>query len=162
MIEDILSYSKAATREVACTRVDLDWVVRDIIQSDPRFQCCVEIVNVLPPVFAHQPSLVQAVLNLLSNAVKFVPEKSEPQVRVHSEQRDDQIRLWIEDNGLGIPLEEQSRIFRLFDRLHSAYPGSGIGLAIFANAVERMHGTFGLESDLGKGSRFWLQLPSAY
>ncbi|MDP8962779.1 MAG: ATP-binding protein, partial [Cyanobacteriota bacterium] len=68
--------------------------------------------------------------------------------------------LWIADNGIGIAPEHQQRIFRVFERLHGieTYPGTGIGLAIVHKGIERMGGQVGIESELGKGSRFWLKL----
>jgi len=70
------------------------------------------------------------------------------------------VRLWVEDNGIGIDKAAQSRVFGMFQRLHptSAYEGTGIGLAIVRRAVERMGGTVGLESEPDKGSRFWVEL----
>ncbi len=70
------------------------------------------------------------------------------------------IRLWVEDNGIGIAPEHQKRIFRVFERLHGieSYPGTGIGLAIVQKGVDRMGGQVGVESQLGQGSRFWIQL----
>ena len=70
------------------------------------------------------------------------------------------IRLWVEDNGIGIAPEHQKRIFRVFERLHGieSYPGTGIGLAIVKKGVDRMGGHVGVESQLGQGSRFWIQL----
>lgn len=70
------------------------------------------------------------------------------------------IRLWVEDNGIGIAPEHQKRIFRVFERLHGieSYPGTGIGLAIVQKAVDRMGGKVGVESQLGHGSRFWIEL----
>ncbi|MEG4958829.1 MULTISPECIES: CHASE3 domain-containing protein [unclassified Microcoleus] len=78
------------------------------------------------------------------------------------------IRLWVEDNGIGIAAEHQKRIFRVFERLHGieSYPGTGIGLAIVQKGIDRMGGQVGVESQLGQGSRFWIQLrkhePKAY
>ncbi len=70
------------------------------------------------------------------------------------------IRLWVEDNGIGIAPEHQKRIFRVFERLHGieSYPGTGIGLAIVQKGIDRMGGQVGVESQLGQGSRFWIQL----
>jgi signal transduction histidine kinase len=71
------------------------------------------------------------------------------------------VRLWIEDNGIGIAVEHQERIFRVFERLHGVetYSGTGIGLAIVRKGVERLGGRFGVESQVDQGSRFWIELP---
>jgi PAS domain S-box-containing protein len=71
------------------------------------------------------------------------------------------IRVWLEDNGLGIPKDAQEKIFLMFRRMHreNEYPGTGIGLAIVKKAIERMGGQVGLESEPGHGSKFWVQLP---
>jgi signal transduction histidine kinase len=72
------------------------------------------------------------------------------------------VRLWFEDNGIGISADEQQLLFRMFQRIHSeTYPGTGLGLALVRKAVERMGGQAGVESQPGGGSRFWLQLPEA-
>ena len=70
------------------------------------------------------------------------------------------IRLWVEDNGIGIAPEHRERVFRVFERLHGieTYPGTGIGLAIVRKGVERMGGRVGIESEIGQGSRFWVEL----
>jgi len=70
------------------------------------------------------------------------------------------IRLWVKDNGLGIAPENHERIFRMFERIHSTaeFEGTGIGLAIVRKAVERMGARVGFESELGAGSRFWIEL----
>jgi signal transduction histidine kinase len=71
------------------------------------------------------------------------------------------VRIWVEDNGIGIPVEAQEKIFVMFYRLHreSEYSGTGIGLTIVREAIKRMGGRVGLESEPGKGSRFWIELP---
>ena len=70
------------------------------------------------------------------------------------------MRVFVKDNGIGIPEEYHDRIFGIFERLHSeqSYSGTGIGLAIVSKAVERMNGTVGFESEPGKGSTFWVDL----
>jgi signal transduction histidine kinase len=65
----------------------------------------------------------------------------------------------VEDNGVGISKEDQSLIWEMFRVLRpEQFDGTGIGLAIVSKAVSRMGGTVGVESEPGKGSRFWLQL----
>ncbi len=71
--------------------------------------------------------------------------------------------MWVEDNGIGIESDQYEKIFGLFQRLHTAdtFPGTGIGLAIVRKGAERMGGQAGVESCVGQGSRFWLELPAA-
>jgi signal transduction histidine kinase len=103
---------------------------------------------------------LQVLINLLSNAVKFVESGKQPQVRIYARGTGEFVRLWVEDNGIGIPNQQQAQIFGVFERLHGeeTYPGTGMGLAIVRKAVERMSGTLGVESQVGLGSRFWISL----
>ena len=74
--------------------------------------------------------------------------------------KDASIRVWFKDNGIGIAPENHTRIFRLFERINPAteYEGTGIGLTIVCKAAERMGAQVGFDSELGKGSNFWIQL----
>jgi signal transduction histidine kinase len=112
-------------------------------------------------VLGHYAVLVQVLANLMSNGVKFVTPGEIPVVTVRDELLDNSVRVWVEDNGIGIAPEHQQRIFRIFERLHGreSYSGTGIGLAIVEKAITRMNGKVGVESELGKGSRFWFELP---
>lgn len=71
------------------------------------------------------------------------------------------VRIWIEDNGIGIPALAHGKIFGIFERVSGvgSIEGTGIGLAIVARAIQRMGGAYGVESSLGAGSQFWLELP---
>src|SRR6185436_4538853 len=99
------------------------------------------------PMLGHEASLTQCIANLLGNAVKFVARGVKPQVRIYSETVGGQVRLWIEDNGIGIEPGQQQKVFQMFHRLHSteAYAGTGMGLAIVRKAAERMSGDSGVE-----------------
>jgi signal transduction histidine kinase len=99
----------------------------------------------------------------LGNAVKFVERGVKPRVRVYSQAMTDRVRLWVEDNGIGIEPGAQEKVFELFERgpRRTEYEGTGIGLAIVQKAVERMGGRVGVESEPGSGSRFWLELAGA-
>ncbi len=100
-------------------------------------------------------------MNLISNGLKFVESGVKPCVKIRAEENPRSVRLWIQDNGIGIANEHQERIFRVFERLHGTeqYPGTGIGLAIVRKGIERMGGRVGLQSQLHEGSRFWVELP---
>ena len=112
-------------------------------------------------VSAHPQMLSQVLFNLLSNAFKFRAPGSVPDVRVWAEMHDKCVRINVRDNGIGIARQHQERIWQVFERLHdrTIYPGSGIGLAIVKRAVTRMGGSYGVESEAGKGSTFWIELP---
>ena len=96
--------------------------------------------------------------------MKFRAPDRPPRVRIRAE-RDGEaaVRLWVEDNGIGIDRRNFERIFKVFERLHpqDRYPGSGLGLAIARRSVERMGGSIGVESEAGQGSRFWIRLPAS-
>jgi len=84
-----------------------------------------------------------------------------PHIEIGAEDREQSmVRVWIKDNGIGIATENHERIFRMFERINLAaeYEGTGVGLTIVRKAAERMGAQLGFESELGKGSRFWIQL----
>jgi len=100
-----------------------------------------------------------------SSPLLFSASEASPAVltSVQTEGLNHRVRIWVEDQGIGIPAEIHQKIFGIFERGVNAdlYEGTGMGLAIVARAMQRMRGTCGLESELGKGSRFWIELPSA-
>ncbi|HEY9250623.1 MAG TPA: ATP-binding protein [Rariglobus sp.] len=163
LLADLLAFSHISQRAMVLEAVPLGPVVRDALadcESEIRkSRARVEVIGDWPVVFAHAVTLRQAVVNLITNAVKFVADKV-PHVRVRAEKRPGgAVRLWVEDNGIGIPPEFHARIFNVFQRLHTkAYEGTGIGLAIVQKGVERMGGSAGVVSAAGEGSRFWIEL----
>jgi signal transduction histidine kinase len=169
--------------------VPLAELLRGMVNSYPNLHppaadITIELEDVV--VLGNESLLTQCFGNLLDNAVKFVAPGVHPRVRVWAESvrsaaramRSDEeqtslppaaagtpaaafVRVWVEDNGIGVATEAQERIFAMFQRMHheSEYPGTGVGLAIVRKAVERMNGRVGLESEPGHGSKFWLELP---
>lgn len=166
LIQDVLSYTRILRAPVPLAPIDLDSLARDIIATYPNYQpglADISIVGKLPTVLGNEAFLTQCLSNLLGNAVKFQPKGRTPQVRIWAETRGADTRLWVEDNGIGIDEQHHKRIFGLFEQVNapSEYEGTGVGLTIVRKAVERMHGVYGFESQLGQGSKFWLQLPTA-
>jgi signal transduction histidine kinase len=102
----------------------------------------VESTGPWPVVLAHEPTIAQVLVNLLDNALKFVAQDVTPLVRLRTEGQagENWVRVWVEDNGIGIAPDHQDQVFRLFTRLHGEkYPGTGIGLAIVQKR-SRTHG----------------------
>ncbi len=123
-----------------------------------------ELPEYATPVRGDYDRLMQVVINLLSNAVKFCPE-SGGRVRVGIVSEADRVKLWVDDNGPGIPASEQERIFEQFHQVtgkHAGKPtGTGLGLAISRRIVDFHQGRIWVESDDGAGATFWLELPAA-
>lgn len=161
LITDALSYSKAVRQELALAPVDAAALLRGMLDTYPELQSSkaqIQIEGEIPLVMGNQAGLTQCFSNLLGNAVKFVKPGQVPRVRIWAETRDSVVRLWFEDNGIGIPKSMQPRVFDMFSRGHRNYEGTGIGLALVRKVMERMGGKVGVESEEGKGSRFWLEL----
>lgn len=163
LIQDLLAYSRLSNQELHIYSVNLSLIVEVAIEQlrseINKARAEITIVEPLLNIFGNRTVLMQVIVNLLSNAIKFVASGVEPQVKIRSERNGNYVRLWIEDNGIGINREHQDRIFRVFERLHGreAYSGTGIGLAIVKKGMERLGGNVGVESGLARGSRFWIE-----
>ncbi|HET9322243.1 MAG TPA: PAS domain S-box protein [Gaiellaceae bacterium] len=120
-----------------------------------------QLASSLPAVAADKDRARQVLVNLVENAVKYSPRGG--RIEVGAERGDGAVVFRVVDEGMGIPAEEQSRIFEKFYRLDpnltKGIGGTGLGLYICSELVERMGGRIWLESEEGKGSAFFFQLP---
>ncbi len=167
LVQDLLSYSRLTRETLPMEDLDPKPVIDDLLSDlAPLIKARGAVVKVqgrFGPVRSNRPMLFQSLTNLVSNALKFVAPGVQPEVLIRGERRDGFLRIWVEDNGIGIDPAHHERIFRVFERLHGgeAYPGTGIGLAIVRKAMEHMNGRVGVESEPGKGSRFYVDLRNA-
>ncbi|HVU36493.1 MAG TPA: PAS domain S-box protein [Opitutaceae bacterium] len=164
LIRDVLNFARFSRAEIEVSSVNLDELVRDLIHERPELQAPRAIISIDHPLVSvkgHAASLTQCLTNLLDNAVKFMPPGKQPRVRVYTEVHGEKVRICVADNGIGIEKESQGRLFGIFERLNSPqiYHGTGVGLAIVRRAAERMNGTVGVNSAVGLGSTFWIELP---
>ncbi len=166
-MEDLLAYSRLRRVELEVAPVSLRAILQEAqaqVEADLRqTQGSIIVKGRLPRVMGQHTVLVQVVANLLSNALKFVAPGTVPEVRVRAQRRAGWVRLWVEDNGIGIAPADRGRIFQPFERLVSQehYSGTGIGLACVKTAITRLGGQVGVESEPDKGSRFWVELRPA-
>jgi signal transduction histidine kinase len=167
LVHDLLAYSHLAKAELHLEPVDLKAAVAEALaelQTEIHGQKGVVRVEFAPSkVLAHRRTLVRILWNLLSNALKFVSPGKLPLVEVGAEHFEEFVRVSVLDNGIGIGEAHLDHLFEGFQRLNRAeeYPGTGMGLAIVKRGMERMGGRHGVESELGKGSRFWIELRKA-
>jgi signal transduction histidine kinase len=166
MIDDVLELGRAESgvlklnlgpmnlREL-CNKVVSEFRIaqgkQHIITLDDRFD--------RPEATMDERLLRHILNNLLSNAVKYSPQGSEVTLRLA--RRDEQAAIEIQDRGIGIPLEDQPRMFESFHRASNVEnrPGTGLGLAIVKKAVELHGGEISLSSAVGSGTRFTVILP---
>jgi len=167
LIQDLLEYSRVSRVELVRADVDLDAAVDDALaQLEEAVEVAGATVRVERPLghaIAHRATLVQGLVNLLSNALKFTRPGAAAEVHVDARETDRGVELVVADEGIGIAPEHQERIFRMFERLHpdEAYSGTGVGLTIVHKIADRLGGRVRVDSALGEGSRFTLELPRA-
>jgi signal transduction histidine kinase len=166
LLLDLLAFSRVAQQSVHLTSVDLGEVIAEVVSAlevnIKAKSARVETPGPWPRVAAHAPTLNQVLTNLVGNALKFADPGVPPKVRLWAEEKGEVVRVWVEDNGIGISPNHQHQIFKLFTRVHGEqYPGTGIGLAIVEKGIERMGGHTGVESTAGSGARFWFELGKA-
>lgn len=164
LITDVFNFSTSMREGFELSRLNPKPLLTEMIKSYPEFspdRADIHIADNFPDLLANRAGLTQCFSNLLNNAVKFAKPGQKPVIRIWSEEHDGMIRLWFEDEGIGIDARHHERIFEMFQKLDITSRGTGIGLALISKAVEKMEGHVGVESEPGHGSRFWIDLRAA-
>ncbi|HEX5923582.1 MAG TPA: ATP-binding protein [Baekduia sp.] len=169
LIDDLLMFSRVSTKARPFTAVDLSETVAYVLAD---LEIAVEesgaqlTIEELPTIEAEPMQMRQLLQNLLGNALKFQRVGGDgvsvtPEITVRATVADGIAELTVTDNGLGFDAQFATRIFRAFERLHgtSAYPGTGIGLALCRKIVERHHGTITADGHENEGATFTVRLP---
>lgn len=165
LISELLDFSRhTSARDVPMEQVDCNNVFGLVLQN-LQFKIAETGAKIsferLPVVLGGESQLTQVFQNLIGNALNYCQRT--PEISVYARRSGDRWTIAIKDNGIGIPAEYQSRIFGLFERLHTRdeYPGSGIGLAACKRIIEQYGGRIWVESNPGEGSTFFFTLPAA-
>lgn len=163
LIQGLLEYSRVSREEFVRQPLALEPLLEEALKREQSTldsrKARIEVLRPLPPVMGDRRAMIAVLSQLLSNAAKFVPPERTPDIHVYAEQQGNRVRLWVQDNGIGIEPRHREQIFRVFERLHGpeSYPGTGIGLALARRCMERMGGNVGVDSVPGQGSRFWIE-----
>jgi len=167
LIDGLLNYSKISNIKFKLDCVDLSELVADVKNNLSNIiketKVVLHIAEGMPMVTGQYSLLFQVFLNFMNNAIKFRRKKEglQSEIWVNSEfYNDDQIKISIKDNGIGIEKEHQDQIFGIFKKLHSnsEYEGSGIGLSVCKKIIERLSGKVWLESEKNVGTTFFFTL----
>ncbi|MHB1922940.1 MAG: sensor histidine kinase, partial [Chitinophagaceae bacterium] len=131
--------------------------VISLYQSDPRHLLLYDPPTYLFYIFADKTEINRLFTNLLQNAIQSIPEERPGLISIHVLENDNKIRVSISDNGIGIPEEFQSKIF--MPNFTTKSSGTGLGLAMCGNIVERIKGKIWFETRVGKGTTFFVEIP---
>lgn len=164
-IQDILHYSRNARMDVHLDNIDLQQLLKEIIEqhqlpSQNKVQINVSI-KAPQPLVTDKTRLLLILNNLISNSIRYAnPADPRPFVEIEIGVYARKAFFYIKDNGQGIADEIQPHIFKMFFRGNRDSIGSGLGLYIVKEAVEKLNGKVSLDSQLGKGTTFTIEIPN--
>jgi len=165
LIDGLLAFSRLGRAQVMRNRVDLDQLVKEVVQEQAALRAERPIqwdIAPLPVVTGDRVMLRQVLANLISNALKFSQSSPLPRIGIGAVTEDPrETAVYIRDNGVGFDMRYQDKLFGLFQRLHGQeeFEGIGVGLASVQRIVLRHAGRVWAEGELGKGATFWFALP---
>lgn len=163
MINDLLIYSRVETQGIAFSKTDLNILLQQAIDNLEVMIAdnhAIITYDSLPTLNVDENQLVVVFQNLLGNAIKFHKPAQAPKIHVSAEKKETEWLFSVNDNGIGIDMKYQDKLFIIFKRLVSTnYHGNGIGLALCKRIINRHKGRIWVESALDKGSTFYFTLP---
>ena len=166
MLDDLLDYATLDNNQLELELLNLNDIVLKVSHNLSSIihetDAQINIKDGLPFIKVNKTYASLLFQNLISNAIKFRKKDVQPNITIDCYKDNDNLIISIEDNGIGIPKDELSSIFSIFNRLHhkNEAKGHGIGLATCKKIVEKLNGEIWVESHVGEGSRFFISLPS--
>lgn len=160
MIQGILEVSQASASKLKIERIDLKVAINDVlVLIKPQTSIQIDVQGEFPTIDANYYSVCQVLQNILSNAIKY-SDKEICEIEILGKELDDSWRISIKDNGPGIDEANHKKIFELFETLDKpvSAESTGVGLAIVKKVIEQMNGSITVESTLGTGSTFHINL----
>ncbi|MES2828244.1 MAG: ATP-binding protein [Bacteroidota bacterium] len=161
LIDEILKLARVGRAEIELTKIDAEALIKDIVEDTlTAFKANNTQVNIgeCPQIDGDLTLISQVFSNLISNAVKYSAKSPAPVVNISGTVDNGEITYAISDNGIGIDVDNHDKVFELFRRMENVkdFEGTGVGLAIVKRIIERHNGRIWFESEVGKGSTFYL------
>jgi light-regulated signal transduction histidine kinase (bacteriophytochrome) len=167
LIDDLLGFSRIGRAEARKAAVSLDQLVREVIaelRQDTKDRQIEWTIGALPVCYGDRSMLKVVLANLLSNAVKFTRPRSPAKIEIGwADVKDNQIEVFVRDNGAGFEMQYVNKLFGVFQRLHRVdeFEGTGIGLATVQRIIHRHGGEVRAEGAVDQGATFYFSLPRA-
>ena len=165
LIDALLDFSRMRRQELYKTMIDTNTMVSEVINemAPPRQPVSINWkIKDLLPVKADRNTLKQVWVNIISNAIKYSSQKPSPAIEIASYQEDNQLVFYVKDNGVGFNEKYSHKLFKVFQRLHSAelFEGTGVGLALVEKIVSRHSGKVWASGIENEGACFYFSLPA--
>ena len=165
LIEDLLEFSRIGRKEMVMTEISMDSLVQQVLNEakETYKERNVEVtIQKLPPAKGDWSLMVQVWTNLISNAFKYTGHKEKGMISIGSYKQGSENVYFIKDNGAGFDMKYQDKLFKVFQRLHSAgeFEGTGVGLANVNRIISRHGGKVWAEGKVDEGASFYFSLPA--
>jgi light-regulated signal transduction histidine kinase (bacteriophytochrome) len=163
LIDDLLAFSKLGRQAIQKEQVDLNELMEAVIvelNKNQPYKGTIKFDS-LHKVKADYNLLFQVVFNLVSNGIKYSSKHEQPEIVVSSEEQNGEIILSVKDNGAGFDMKYASKLFGVFQRLHSQeeFEGTGVGLAIVQRIIAKHNGKVWAKGKINEGATFYFSLP---
>lgn len=164
IIEELLLLASVRKQaQIHLTPLNMPAILNDVLTLRLKkliddSQATIEITNNWPTVLSYGPWIEEVWANYISNAIKY--GGTPPQIEIGADEGAESVRFWVRDNGAGLTLEQQGKLFAEFSRVNVENPdGNGLGLSIVQRIMDKLGGSVGVNSEVGTGSMFYFTLP---
>ncbi len=162
LINDLLTFSRISRAEVRRQDVDMNAIVKSVIDEITLNDKHVENISIgiLPGAFCDQTLIKQVWYNLIFNAIKFSRPKNHPKIEIGAFEKNNEVIYFVKDNGVGFNQKYSNKLFSIFQRLHKEdeFEGTGVGLAIVQRIIKKHEGEVWAEAQENIGASFYFSI----
>jgi light-regulated signal transduction histidine kinase (bacteriophytochrome) len=166
LIDDLLAFSRLGRQPIEPVEIDMHSMARSVFDElaarDPSRKLRLDL-QPLPPAHGSEALVRQVWVNLISNAIKFTRHRDPGEIEIGSKPGENgEILYYVKDNGAGFDIRHSTKLFGVFQRLHTQeeFSGTGVGLALVQRIVHRHGGRIWAESEVDRGAVFYFMLPN--